>query len=156
MPRRSKDIGTEGETAVKRYANTNGFPLAVRRVLAGSADEGDLTLSPGAIAEVKWGKAAETAGPGLIADWMDETEVERRNAGADVAVLIVKRKGVGVDRVGLCHAWLWSDVLAELLDDVARIEPDAPVFPVRMTVADAFDLLRWAGFGEPLPQVRAA
>jgi hypothetical protein len=32
---------------------------------------------------------------------------------------------------------------------------EAPVVPVRLTVADVVRLLRWAGYGEPLPDVEA-
>jgi hypothetical protein len=44
---------------------------------------------------MKGGKRAETASDALVAAWLEETEVERRNRGADVAALVLKRKGKG-------------------------------------------------------------
>lgn len=92
MTARPKDIGTAAETAVVRYLRDHGFPLAERRALHGSTDLGDITGTPGLVWEVKGGEAAKTASDGQIAAWMDETEMERTNAGAAYGFLIVARR----------------------------------------------------------------
>lgn len=153
MSRRPKDIGTEGETATVRYAIANGFKKAKRIAPNGRYDLGDVSLGDGvAVAvEVKWGKQTDPCGPGAITEWMAETEVERVNAGKDVGVLIIKRKGVGKDRLGECWAYMTADTVAYLCDSARHVMGEAPAFPVRMFAAEAFQLLRWAGYGDPLP-----
>ena len=93
MKRRPRDIGTAAETAAKRWLQDNGWPDADRQPLRGTRDCGDLTVcrSPLIVAEVKAGNAAETAPSGLIGQWLAQTETERVNAGAVLAVLIVRR-----------------------------------------------------------------
>lgn len=93
MTNRPKAIGTRGETAVTRYAREHGFPLADRRPLKGTLDEGDVLLTVGLIAEVKSGKSAQNASLGQIRKWLAETERERVNAGAEHAILVVQRRG---------------------------------------------------------------
>ena len=93
MKRRPRDIGTAAETAAKRWLVDDGWPDADRQPLRGVRDCGDLIVcrSPRIVAECKGGVAADTASAGLIADWLAETETERVNAGAVLAVLIVRR-----------------------------------------------------------------
>lgn len=107
---RSKDIGTRGETAVVRAAEARGL-VAARQALAGAADVGDVHLSHGQVViEVKAGKQADSASLGLIADWWRETETEAaRVAACDLAVLVVKRRGCGVARVGDWRAFVRVD-----------------------------------------------
>ena len=93
MSRRPRDIGTAGETAARRWLQSDGWPDADRQPLRGTRDCGDLIVcrSPRIIAECKAGNAAETASSGLIGQWLAQTETERVNAGAVLAVLIVRR-----------------------------------------------------------------
>ena len=155
MVNKPKQLGTAAETAVTRHARTAGFPLAERRALAGGADLGDILLAPGAIVEVKAGKAAEQASDQKIAAWLDETERERRNANADVAVLVTKRPGVGHANAGRWWAhWRLHD-LAQLRgytpDMAATIADQATV---RMTLDSALTQLRAGGYGTPLEETR--
>lgn len=151
MVNKPKQIGTAAETAVTRYARTNGFPLAERRALAGTADLGDILLAPGVIIEVKAGKAAERASDARILNWLAETERERHNAKADVAVLVTKRAGVGHTNA---HNW-WAHFH---LHDLARLRdypttvPTADQAAVRMTLASALTQLRAGGYGTPLEE----
>lgn len=152
---RSKAKGTAVETAVTRFANSYGFPLAERRALSGSSDRGDVLLCPGVILECKGGAAAELASEALIRAWMDETEKERQNARADIGILVVKRRGVGHSRA---HQWsafvpLWA--LHWLLNCSFGLLPpqyDGPdaYVPVRMTLEGALTVLRAHGYGEAL------
>ena len=100
MVNKSKNIGTSAETHVVRYLQANGFPNADRRALKGSLDVGDILVCPGLIVEVKAGAAAENASDGQLRLWCAETSREKRNAKADTAFLVVKRKGHGIAKIG--------------------------------------------------------
>jgi hypothetical protein len=146
MVNRPKAIGTAAETAVVRALRVHGFPHAERRALTGSQDQGDITGCPGVVWEVKGGQAARDASDHQIAVWLAETEVERINANATVGVLVVQRAGVGPANA---HRW-WA--VMRLDNWVAGRGTDAPM---RLLLADACELLRWAGYGEPLPNASA-
>lgn len=135
-----------------RYCQANGFPFAQRRALSGSLDRGDIDLCPGVVIECKGGAAAETASDGLIAAWLAETERERVNAGATVALLVTKRRAVGAQRAGQWSAWFtmrtlhtigWSPIWAPQAMGVHGVT-------LRTTLHDALTVLRAAGYGEEL------
>lgn len=98
---RPKDIGTQWETTVVRYLRSNGFPNAERRALSGSCDKGDLLIAPGLIAECK---AHTEYSDADVRDWWQQTDRERHNSNAEMALLIVKRKGL---RGQPGNAWCW-------------------------------------------------
>lgn len=128
-----------------RYLTGNGFPHAERRALRGVQDVGDITGCPGLAWEVKAGDAARNASDNQIAAWLRETEVERRNARADLGVLIVARARRNV------RDW-WAVMTAGSLAALA-LNPDYVInidLPVRVTLAQAVVLLRGAGYGIPL------
>ena len=87
---KSRAKGTAMETAVVKFCQENGFPYAERRALAGSLDKGDITGIPGVMIEVK--NCAKIT----LAQWADEVEVQTKNAGADIGVLWIKRRGKNV------------------------------------------------------------
>ena len=134
MTRRPRDIGTAGETAAKRWLQDNGWPDADRQPLRGTRDCGDLTVCryPLIVAEVKAGNAAETAPSGLIGQWLAQTETERVNAGAVLAVLIVRRHR---RPVGLWDAHMPAEGWLTLLDGSDVGGRDAP-WPLRASLAD--------------------
>lgn len=146
MKRRPKDIGTDAERAVVRYLKANGWPHAERRALRGNDDAGDITGTPGLCWEVKSRNRQVTDTE--IADWLAETDDERVNAGADLGVLVVRRPYANV------RAW-WAivplGVAAYLNGPFNAIEHDGP--PVRVLLADVVDLLRAAGYGDPLGEL---
>lgn len=150
-----KAIGTAAETAVARYLQAHGFPSAERRALRGIADAGDITGCPGICVEVKGGEAAKNASDLLVADWLEETEKERLNARADIGVLVLQRRGVGPANAGRWWAVMPSRAVTLLSypDAVFYDDPDAvtPSVSTRMHLIDAVQLLRWAGYGNPLP-----
>lgn len=84
---RSKRIGTAAENAVVEYLRDQGFPYAERRALAGSKDRGDIAGIVGAVIEVKNCKVLE------FSKWLEEAEQERVNAGAQLAIVVAKRRG---------------------------------------------------------------
>lgn len=140
MTNRPKQIGTAGESAVVKVARANGFPLAERRALAGTADKGDILLDVGLIAEVKAGKAAKTASLGQIGKWIAETERERVNAQADAAILVVQRQGIGTANAHLWECWLRADVIFD----------DGWQTVLMLSLEDALKHLRKTGWGEEL------
>jgi hypothetical protein len=147
---RPKKIGTASETATVRALRTLGFPQAERAALAGTADRGDITGTPGICWEVKGGDAARNASDGQINAWMAETEVERVNARADIGILVVQRKGVGASNAHRWWAWTTSRTLAQLMEPSISLFDEAPDVPVRLLLADLARLLRWAGYGTQL------
>lgn len=156
---RPKAIGTSVESAVVAHARRNGFGGADRLTLSGVADRGDVRLTAGltagVVVECKGGATAERASDALIASWLDETERERVNAGAAVALLVTKRKGYGAARAGSwwVHVRLWT--LWQLYGAVTTPETWKAFgllrdVPIRLTLDDALRLLRAAGYGDPL------
>ena len=135
MTNRPKQIGTRGETTAARWFQANGFPGAERKVLKGRLDEGDLNICPGVVAEVKAVKLT-TGFPAdaQLAGWLAETEAEWKNSGADIAFLIVKRRGT---------------------QDVGRwfcFTPLADQGWTMTTVAQRARTLRIAGYGDPIDE----
>jgi hypothetical protein len=164
MTNRPKAIGTAAESIVTGYARANGFDGAERLALHGNLDEGDVSLCPGAIAEVKAGKAAETASDAQIEAWLAETETERVNRKADVAVLVLKRKGKGAASAGQWWAILpgWTYVLlsssierGDWYDGAYARHTWHSLPPVRITLAEACFLLRYGAYGTPLEGIAA-
>lgn len=145
MSRRPKDIGTAAETAVARAARRHGFPHADRLTTTGALDRGDVGLCPGVIAEVKGGEKARSVTDLRLESWLAETARERLNAGADVAFLVVQRRGVGTPNA---HRW-WAYWRLGWLPGLVVAAPHDRI-PVRMLLGDALQLLRAAGYGEPL------
>lgn len=152
---RPKNVGTAAETAVVRYLRTHGWPHAERRSLGGAHDLGDITGTPGVCWEIKSGKTAERASDGLIADWLDETEAERRNAGADIGILVTKRPGYGPNRAA---SW-WAHVDLPTFYCLSQATRPLPVHllaqPVRLHLSTLVPLLHTAGYGTPTPEVAA-
>lgn len=148
MVNKPKAIGTAAETAFVRWVQPRGFPGAERLALHGTLDEGDATLCPGVGAEIKAGKAAESASDAQITTWLAEAEQERRNRGADVMLLVTKRKGKGAASAGQWGAHLPGWVFVALTSGDVGCVPHWPA--VRMTLDDALTLLRRAGYGDPL------
>jgi hypothetical protein len=89
MSNPSKRKGTEAERKVVEYLQTNGFPYAERRALAGALDKGDVTGVPGVVIEVKNHAALDLAG------WLNELMREVDNAQARYGAVVAKRRGHG-------------------------------------------------------------
>lgn len=145
-----KKKGTATETAVVRYLRTAGWPGAERRALTGVLDEGDITGTPGLAWEVKARKSVPS--DLVIDEWMTETETERRNAGVELGVLVVRRPGVGLENARRWWAYLSAVDVATLVNlgaGFAAVRPTVPVRPVRLLLCDAVALLRGAGYGSP-------
>jgi hypothetical protein len=121
MTNARKAQGDRAETAARDHARARGFPGTERTRAGYTRDHGDLHLAPGVIAQVKdcrtlrWG------------EWLPELAEQRADAGADVAMLVVKRPGMGARSTG---QWL-----------------------AVMSYDDMLDLVRRAGYGTPTEEV---
>jgi hypothetical protein len=147
---RPKAIGTAAESAVVRYLQANGFPGAERRALRGAADAGDIAGTIGICWSVKGGAQAEQASDLDIARWMGELETQCGHAHATVAVLVCKRRSTGPGNAGAWWAYLDAHTLTTLVDPGAGPYAEVPDPTVRVRLADAVALLRWAGYGDQL------
>ena len=106
---KAKQKGTSAESALVKYLQANGFPMAERRALTGSLDQGDITGTPCLAWEVKNHKAYH------IPEWLRETEIETGNAKADFGILAVKPNGVGLGNAGQWWAIMTMDQMVKLL-----------------------------------------
>lgn len=88
MTNNNKRRGDNAERLLVAWLRDNGFPNAERAYGAGRPDDvGDIDGIPGVVIECKNQQRLDLAG------WVTETEHERRQAGADHGLLIVKRRG---------------------------------------------------------------
>jgi Holliday junction resolvase len=88
----SKRKGTSHEVAVVEFLKANGFEWAERRALAGVNDRGDIAGIPGVVIECKNEARIDLAG------YVDELEVEKRNAGVTTGFVVVKRRNKSIER----------------------------------------------------------
>jgi hypothetical protein len=85
MVNKSKTKGTKFESEVCAYLRARGLEVE-RRALTGTQDRGDIAGIPGWVIECKNQNTSNWA------EWMDETERERRNARTDFGLLVVRRR----------------------------------------------------------------
>ncbi|WP_408895898.1 hypothetical protein ACJ5H2_13355 [Nocardioides sp. R1-1] len=135
MANRNVDKGREAENAVAAVLRQHGMAGAERRAKRGGivylpcecvgmdeapgcdhsngrpvpADAGDLTGIPGVVVQVKW------SGYKPLAEDMRRTDEQRRVAGADVGLLVRKRRGYGAARAGEWDAYLPHRQMATLV-----------------------------------------
>lgn len=149
MTNKPKAIGTSGETAVVKALHRHGFPHAERRALRGRLDAGDILACPGLIIEVKAGAAAKDASDNQVATWLDDTTRERDNAGADIGLLVLARRGIGPANADRWWTVMHASQVALLHGGALRTLLTPPPI-VRLTLHDACALLRGYGYGEPI------
>lgn len=154
MVNKPKAIGTKTESAVVSALNANGWPHAERRALKGALDEGDITGTPGVCWSVKGGNMAATASDLDVRRWLAELEKQRVNARADLGVLVMHRRGVGLANA---HRW-WAVIAADRILRATCLDgiPGSVEFPVRLLLSDACKVLRSLGYGDPLFNVEVA
>ena len=139
-----RDIGTRAETEACRLLRGLGWTGCDRQPLRGNRDQGDLLINgsnPRIIAEVKAGVQADTASHNLIREWMDQTDLEAVHAGADLGVLIVRRKGRNVEQ---WDAWMPASDWIDVLTGDSVLLTDAP-WPLRASLRHWSDITKaWA------------
>ncbi|WP_017599221.1 hypothetical protein [Nocardiopsis lucentensis] len=146
-----RSIGTRGETGVVRYLRAHGWPSAERRALAGGTDLGDITGTPGLCWEIKSGKTAEAAHDADVTKWLAETETETLNSGADLGILVTKRRGYSAASAG--SWWAHLDLTTWQALTRGRMVVTAPLVaaPVRLHLSTLVPILHAAGYGDPGP-----
>ncbi|MFJ4712691.1 hypothetical protein [Streptomyces sp. NPDC088785] len=87
MTNRNKTKGSAWERAIVDHLRANGWPFAERRIAGAAKDRGDIAGVVGVVIEAK-----NTASRNL-AEWIEETELERTNDGAWLGVVWHKRTG---------------------------------------------------------------
>lgn len=152
MANRSVDKGREAENAAAAVLREHGMPHAERRTKRGGhveldgalvpADAGDLTGVPGVVVQVKW------SGYKPLAEDMRRTDEQRRVAGADVGLLVRKRKAVGCARAGEWDAYLPAWSVSLLMGGTVHQGKPGAVW--HTDLATAAQLLASAGYGVPV------
>ncbi|HCG61319.1 MAG TPA: hypothetical protein DEV22_02735 [Collinsella sp.] len=107
--------GTWFEREVADFlAEELGSDFIERKAKSGSADEGDIAgvrLPDGGKVAVECKNRARLDIPG----WLREAEVERRNYGAEVGIVVYKLRGVGAAHMGDQAVAMTLSTLAALL-----------------------------------------
>jgi hypothetical protein len=151
---KSGAIGSKAERAVANAANRLGFPHADRRVKRGRHDVADVLLCPGVVVQVKGGDMARKASDALVSKWLEQTEQQRVNAGAEHAFLVVQRAGVGPRNAHQWHAYWTAGGWARLLGHEA---PGALAgATIRTSLESSLAALRANGWGDELEEVEPA
>lgn len=101
----SRRKGATAERDVTAWLRANGWPWAERR--AGGTPGPDITGCPGIAWEIKNAARLE------LAAWVDQAEAQRATSGADLAPLVIKRRGT--TDPGQFYAVLPLAALAHLL-----------------------------------------
>ncbi|MEV5537438.1 hypothetical protein AB0L13_11310 [Saccharopolyspora shandongensis] len=147
LGRANRRRGHDAERTVARWLRDNGFTGAERAVRTGYttgdrqvADPGDLTGTLGVAWQVK---DTERESVGV---WLRELDEQTAAARAEVGVLVHRRRGTSPGR---WWAWLRVADLGCLLGGAGRHYRHRR-HPVRMELAHAVELLRAAGYGDPL------
>ena len=146
----AETLDERAERIVVRWLQSHGFPCAERRARRGTKDAGDITGTPGICWEVKDVAQTRRVSDNQIGTWLAKLERARQHADAAWAVLVTRRHGTG--NVGLWWAWmpLDSTILLGSGPAAPRRRLANLGWPVRMHLAAAAELLRAAGYGEPL------
>jgi hypothetical protein len=150
------NVGKDTEQAVARWLRGNGFAGAERLVRTGyrvatreSADEGDITGTPGITWQVK-SLRPHTRAELAVPTWLNETEAQRKAAGSELGFLVVRRWGT--TDVG---RWWVFQRLGQLIGLAATAEfcdsgitSYCPIIPVRMDMAALSGLLVATGWAD--------
>lgn len=87
MTNRNKAKGSAWERAIVEHLKAAGWPFAERRLAGAAKDRGDIAGVVGVVIEAK------NTATRKLAEWVDETEVERVNDNAWLGVVWHKRTG---------------------------------------------------------------
>ncbi len=147
--RTNRRKGADTERAVAKYLRTVGFSNTERAVRTGYtvddrvvADPLDITGIPGTVWSVKNDASNQ------IAKWLSEAERLGNIHGAELAILVVRRKG----KADVCRWWSWVSLPA-----LARVLIGAEACRdfhghVCLELDNLVPMLHAAGFGDPPPE----
>jgi len=149
----NSEKGKRAERDLVGYLRARGWPGAERTVRTGhrtpgrvSADRGDIDGTIG----LAW-QAKDVSDGALyqVPTWLDDVNAQRAAAGADIGVLVVKRRGHADP--GDWWAWLTlDDVVHPLTTNTLtgyRYPAALFVVPVRLAVGDLVPILHYWGYG---------
>ncbi|HEY9353735.1 MAG TPA: hypothetical protein VIP28_10805 [Nocardioides sp.] len=119
MTSRSKAKGSAWERAIVEHLRAAGWPFAERRLAGSTKDRGDVAGVVGVVIEAKNTASAR------LAEWIEETEVERLNDGAWLGVVWHKRRGTASAAGG--YVTMTGAQFTELLARALDIQPALPV-----------------------------
>ena len=147
--------GHQAERDLAKWLRSNGFPHAERAVRTGfrtldrvSADPGDITGTIGIVWSVKDVAVEHTA------MWLDELDAMASDTdGATVGLLVHKRRGHASPERWWC--WIRYESLIELAVG-STCTGCAEPFPIRMELGHAVQVLRHAGYGDPIAREAAS
>ena len=136
MANRSKAKGSSFESQCVAYLrerlDDNGIE---RRALHGNNDMGDVFgLHAHGFTGIIECKNHKSYGPSDIMKWQAQTVAERENSGADFAVLLVHKAGVGRATFGRNTAYLQVRDLEKVAGNVAERYPHDPFLDVWVRV----------------------
>lgn len=100
----ARSKGSQAEREVVNACERAGLVYAERAPRWGAKDKGDVVGIPGVVIEVKNRKEM------ALSTWLDEAQVEARNAEADLGIVVHKRRGVTKAEGWYCTA-LFGDIL---------------------------------------------
>lgn len=127
----SRRKGADGERAVVNFAADLGIPSkrVIRTATSRDPDEGDVHLWDGeVVAQVKCGAAAQSAGRTTIYRWMAEAyDQAARVPQANMSLLVVQDRGIGLARVGLWSAYLSLGDITFLYRAETTVYDETPV-----------------------------
>ena len=111
MANRAKQKGTLGESLVAAYLVDQGFGACERRALNGSTDKGDIAGITNVCIEVKRANRIE------LGSWLNELDVEMRNANARFGAVWAWRRGKAspADWYVVMPGHVFADLLREAL-----------------------------------------
>jgi len=142
--RSNRRRGHDAERAVAKYLRAVGFPGAERAVRTGYRagnrtvpDPGDITGIPGVVFSVKNDQSNQ------IVKWLHEIDITRDAHGAELAVLVVRRKGKG--DVSRWWAWVPLPMLARAV--TGTVVPGLTGFAC-LELGDLVPMLHRAGYGD--------
>lgn len=118
MTNRNKTKGSAWERAIVTALQAAGWPFAERRLAGSSKDRGDIAGVPGVVIEAK------NTATRRLADWIDETELERVNDGAWLGVVWHKRTGRAAAADG--YVTMTGAQFLALLGQALDVQPPLP------------------------------
>lgn len=152
--RRGRANGERGKRAERdlvTWLRAHGWPGAERTVRTGyrtrtrgCSDHGDIDGTPGITWQVK--DVAERDHY-LIPAWLADTERQRVASGANLGILVVKRRGHADPGQWWAHMPL-NDLVHDVLTSSIDTFPEDPyMVPVRLALAHLAPILAHAGYG---------
>lgn len=116
---KARQKGTAFETLIVNYLKSKGFIAPIRPALTGIGDTGDINGIRNEARQVA--VQCKNQKTFKLSEWLNATKEQAGRLGGvgnpALPVLVVKRPGMGKDKVGKTYAVLELDDLADLLQE---------------------------------------